>query len=347
MPLQIIRQDIAKAETDAIVNTTNREMIGYSGVDHAIHALAGAELDAECKRLVPLERGEVKVTAGYGLKCRYIIHVRGPYWEGGEHNEPSALAQCYTSALSAAVECGCGSVAVPLISAGTYGYPKDQVLKLAIQVITDFLFDHEITVFLCVYDALSYEFSRNLFSDIQSFIDDVCPPDDYISLSTSFDNAPSHNFQAGVVRPKAARPQAVESCPPPPAGTTMPLHASLDDWLGKLDAGFSETLFRLIDERGMADVECYKKANVDRKTFWKIKNDPNYKPSKQTALAFAVALKLPMKDTQKLLQTVGMTLSDSFKFDIIVKYFILHGKYDLREINEALFEFDQPLLGCF
>ena len=148
MPLQIIRQDITKMHVDAIVNTTNEEMIGYSGVDLAVHEGAGQKLDAECARIAPLGLGTAKITSGYNLPAKYIIHTSGPAWHGGLLGESIILKSCYIESLKLAVEKGLESVAFPLISSGAYGYPKEQVLKFAVQVITEFLDEHELEVYL-------------------------------------------------------------------------------------------------------------------------------------------------------------------------------------------------------
>ena len=340
MPLQIIRQDITKMKVDAIVNTTNEEMIGYSGVDLAIHTAAGAELDEECAKLAPLGLGQAKLSGGYGLPCKYVIHTSGPIWQGGLVGESIILRSCYVESLKLAVKSGCRSVAFPLISSGVYGYPKDQVLKFAIQTITEFLFDHELTVYLCVFDKESYSFSQKLFSDIQSFIDDESE-DEY---DEDFDDDEEPNeppkvlsIQASMCR-EASIPYERELCSA--AGQ------SLQEYMKQMDRSFQEMLFDLIDESGMTDVECYKKANVDKRTFSKIKSNKDYKPSKQTAIAFAISLQLDMDTTQELLATAGFTLSRSKPFDKIIRYFIHNGNYDIFEINEALFEFDQTLLGC-
>ena len=185
MPLQIIRQDITKMRVDAIVNTTNSEMVGYSGVDLAVHTAAGPMLDEECEALAPLGLGCAKITKGYNLDAKYIIHTSGPVWNGGFTGEEILLKSCYTESLKLAVEYGCESVAFPLISSGTYGYPKDRVLRFAIQVITEFLFEHELTVYICVFDRTSYEFSRVIFNEISELIND-----DYVAEQKACLEAP-------------------------------------------------------------------------------------------------------------------------------------------------------------
>lgn len=343
MPLQIIRQDITKMQVDAIVNTTNEEMIGYSGVDLAVHEGAGPELDAECLRLAPLGLGMAKITPGYNLPARYIIHTSGPIWEGGLRGESVILKSCYIESLKLAVSHGLQSVAFPLISSGAYGYPKDQVLKFATQVITEFLYDHELMVYLCVYDRTSYEFSRQLYAELSEIIHkDDFVVDKVCSCEESSEwPMPKRMCEASIPAPCAPMvSKSLQEC-------SNIQDRSLDKYLQDMDKSFGLKLFDWIDRRGMTDVECYKKANVDRKTFSKIKCHPDtYKPSLQTAVAFAIALKLDLEETQDLLASAGLTLSRSFTFDKIIRYFIQKEIYDINEINEALFEFDQVLLGC-
>ena len=343
MPLQIIRQDITKMQVDAIVNTTNEEMVGYNGVDLAVHKGAGPLLDIACERLAPLGLGSAKITKGYNLDARYIIHTSGPVWQGGLVGESIILRSCYIESLKLAVAHGCESVAFPLISAGAYGYPKDQVLKFAIQVITEFLFDHELMVYICVFDRTSYEFSKKLFSEISEIIDDnyveevecarFC--EDRTVMPTATFTCTRNDDEEYLLK------EAVSS----PLGSAK--NKTLHEYMKSMDKSFAYKLFDLIDQRGMTDVECYKKANVDKKTFSKIKCNPQtYKPSKQTAVAFAIALQLNLDETQDLLASAGLTLSRSFTFDKIIRYFVQKEIYDIFEINEALFEFDQVLLGC-
>lgn len=340
MPLQIIRQDITKMKVDAIVNTTNEEMFGYSGVDYEVHRAAGPKLDEECRRIAPLGLGSAKITPGYNLPAKYIIHTSGPVWRGGLYGESIILRSCYIESLELAVRNGLESVAFPLISSGAYGYPKEKVLRFAAEVIEEFLYNHELTVYLCVFDRSSYEFSKELFREISEYIDDEYAfgrkEDSFADFSgrkTVFLNSCASDMAAASKAPSAKNNSAIGK--------------SLHEYMQSMEKTFGYKLFELIDERGMTDVECYKKANVDRKTFSKIKSNPDtYKPSKQTAVAFAIALRLDFEETQELLACAGLTLSKSFTFDKIIRYFIQKGNYDIFEINEALFEFDQVLLGC-
>lgn len=351
MPLQIVRRDITEMNVDAVVNTTNEEMTGYSGVDLAVHQAAGKELDAACAKLVPLGLGTAKITDGYRLNAKYIIHTAGPVWEGGLRGESIILKSCYVESLKLAVEHNCNSVAFPLISSGAYGYPKDQVLSYAVQIISEFLFDHELTVYLCVYDRTSYEFSRQMSDEIRKMLCDDSAKEGFVLCDRRENYVPADcNAQA---MPIASTPMLLNEEAAPvsrrrSAKNSKAKELSLHEYMKNMDKSFAQKLFDLIDERGMTDVECYKKANVDKKTFSKIKCNPDtYRPSKQTAVAFAIALQLNLEETQDLLAAAGLTLSRSFTFDKIIRYFIQKEIYDIFVINEALFEFDQVLLGSF
>ena len=352
MPLQIIRQDITRMKVDAIVNTTNEEMVGYSGVDLAVHTLAGPGLDDECERLAPLELGCAKITGGHRLPCKYVIHTSGPIWFGGHSGESDILRSCYIESLKLAVRHGCRTVAFPLISAGVYQFPKDQVLKFAIQTITEFLFEHELNVYICVFDKESYSFSQKLFDDIKTFIDDdyvdTHSEDFFIDYDCDYDGDDVYDYDDCYyldVSPQdeSNEPAIVLTTENAPCSSIA--GRTLDEYVTQIDRSFREMLFDLIDKSGMTDVECYKRANVDKRTFSKIKGRKDYRPSKQTAVAFAIALKLDLDTTQELLATVGLTLSRSNVADKIVRYFIYNKNYDIFEINEALFEFKQKLLG--
>ena len=321
MPLHIIRQDITKIKCDAIVNTTNREMIGYSGVDYAIHTAAGPLLDEECQKIYPLGLGCAKITGAYNLPSKYVIHTSGPIWQGGYMGESIILKSCYIESLKLASKCGCNSIAFPLISSGTYGYPKDQVLKFAIEVISEYLYENEMTVYLCVYDKTSYEFSKELFNDIKDYINEEFEEDEEVEDEEIVNAYFSKKIKSCSLAEEQIDERLECSSIFNPDGKLK----SLSSYLKDMDKPFMETLFDYIDQKGITDVECYKRANVDRKTFNKLKNNPKQKPSKQTAVAFAIALKLDFDETQHLLSTAGLTLSRSNVFDKIIRYFIKSG----------------------
>lgn len=316
MPIQIIRDDITKIHCDSIVNAANNSLLGGGGVDGAIHRAAGSDLLRECRTLGGCRTGEAKITGAYCLPCHYIIHTVGPVWRGGAHGEEQLLMSCYRSALKLAKKFHCESVAFPLISTGAYGYPKDEALRVAVSEISRFLLSNDMLVLIVVYDKQAFQISQRLIADIREYIDEQ-----YIK-------------EHAVTRTNML-------C----SGTPLGFPLDLRDAIGGIDESFSQMLLRKIDEKGMTDAQCYKKANIDRKLFSKIRSNPSYKPSKTTAIAFAVALELSLDETKDMLLKAGFALSHSNLFDIIIEYFIQNGEYDIIAINEALFEFDQSLLG--
>ena len=317
MPLQIIRNDITKLKVDAIVNAANSSLLGGGGVDGCIHRAAGPELLAECKTLNGCETGSAKITRGYKLPCKYVIHAVGPRWQGGKYHEKKLLESCYRTSLELA---------------RIYGYPKDQALKVAVDTIQDFLMEQELQVYLVIFDRNSYQISEKLFDDIASYIDDRYVEEhvDWAAEETRYLATEEEITREEDVFLKAGYPGKKKT---------------LEEALKQLDESFSQMLLRKIDESGMTDAQCYKKANIDRKLFSKIRSDKFYKPSKTTVLAFALALELPLSEMQDMLQKAGFALSHSSKFDIIVEYFVEQGNYNVYEINEALFAFDQSLIG--
>ena len=198
MPYQIVRNDIVKMRVDAIVNPTDSWYSGSGGTDERIHRFAGKEMDRVLASYPPIDEGMVVVTEGFGLPCRYVIHTIGPIWEGGDHHERETLVSCYRNSLSAAEERGCVSIAFPLISSGTFGYPKDQVLRVALETVTEFLMEHDMTVFIVVYDKESYSISKKLQSDIDSFIDE-----NYINEYSEFDEESRRRRRRGAVSANA------------------------------------------------------------------------------------------------------------------------------------------------
>ncbi len=332
MPLEIIRNDITRVHVDAIVNAANESLLGGGGVDGAIHKAAGGGLVEECKSLGGCKVGEAKITSGYKLPAKYIIHTVGPIWQGGNKDEEKLLNDCYRNSLELAKKHRLESIAFPLISSGSFGYPKDKALSTAISAIGSFLMDNDMMVYLVVYDKKAFQLSEKLFSSIEEFIDDRYTEDRRPYGTTYRQDAMLREYDLG---------EAV-SFDGPQKGSRR----SLEKVVENRGETFSQMLLRLIDDKGLVDSEVYKRANIDRRHFSKIRNDMDYKPSKATAVAFAIALELNLDQTRDLLLSAGFALSNSNKFDLIVEFFIQDGNYNIFEINEALFAFDQTTLGA-
>lgn len=351
MPFEMVRNDITKMDVDAIVNAANRSLLGGGGVDGAIHRAAGPELLEECRGLGGCETGQAKITKGYRLPARYVIHTVGPVWHGGTNGEKELLSACYRNSLELAAAHGCETVAFPMISAGAYGYPKEEALSVAVEEITRFLLDHDMTVYLVVFGHESLVTGKKLFRDIREYIDDVYAE---TRIQRRRESARKQLWQENE---EAAMDLDMEisqdihsniSFGALPDTGIMPSAAPEADWqkiIANTDKGFSETLLQMIDERGMKDADCYKKANVDRRLFNKIRSNPAYQPSKPTVFAFAAALELSLPETKRLLEKAGFALTHCSKFDIAMEYCIKHRIYDVIQINEILFELDMPLLG--
>ena len=334
MPLHIIRQDITKIKCDAIVNAANNTLLGGGGVDGAIHRAAGCELLEECKTLNGCNTGYAKITKGYNLPSKYVIHTVGPIWRGGNKGEKMLLESCYKKSLQIAKEYNLNSIAFPLISSGVYGYPKKDALGVAVNVISEFLYDNEMDVYIVVFDKDAFEITKNIYDEVQEYIDANYINTDYEILSRR---------RAEILNESCYESRIVSSCYENVRECNYSL--SLDDMLSNIDECFSVMLLKLIDLKKMNEVDCYKRANVSKQTWYKIMNEKNYRPSKNTIISFAIALKLTLEETKKLLSSCGFTLSKSNKFDIIIEYFILKEEYDIFVINETLFKFDQMCLG--
>ena len=343
VPLEIVRNDITKMTVDAIVNAAKESLLGGGGVDGCIHRAAGPELLVECRTLGGCKTGDAKITKAYRLPCKYVIHTVGPVWNGGQYGEKEKLVSCYRASLTLAKEHKCETVAFPLISSGIYGYPKDQALRVAVDTIGEFLMENDMTVYIVIFDRAAYQISGELFADIAEYIDDHYVDAHTDSCRERLRRLNRLESKASKVCEDAALGFMAAPCAPMSMSVTS---GSLDNVLGELDAGFSETLLKLIDRTGKKDSEIYKKANVDRKLFSKIRNNPDYKPSKATAIAFAIALELDLEETRDFIARAGFALSRSSKFDVIIEYFIKQENYDVFAINEALFAFDQSLLGA-
>lgn len=371
MPLKIIRDDITKIKCDAIVNPTNKDMHPTGGTDAAIHGAAGEGLLKYCMRHGGLSVGEVVATPAFNLSARCIIHTVGPEWRDGYSGERVLLRSCYREAMELAARFGMESIAFPLISSGAYGYPKDKVMREAIDVISELLKRYEMDVYLVVYDKSAYEISRELYRDVTDYIDNNLGVEEDSEAKRSYTE--SDHRTCADRSPLSARERRARSaswqrrsaeeyciseydeerasmsfteCMAEANASQYSYSRRLENIFDDMDKGFADTLFYYIDKKMISDVEAYKSANVSRKTFSKIKCDSSYKPSKVTAVSFAVGLHLSLDETRHLLSTAGMCLSRSDKFDVIIEYFITSGNYEtIHDVNEVLYQFDQLLLG--
>ena len=362
MPFQIIRNDITKVKADAIVNTANPKPRIGRGTDSAIYAAAGEEqLIAAREKIGDIAPGQAVHTSAFALDAKYIIHTVGPVWVDGSHGERDTLRSCYKNSLNHADRLGCESIAFPLIATGTYGFPKDEALHIALSEIQRFLLTHEMKVTIVVFDRKALELSESLVGGIEQFIDDHAAlklhakerDGNRSELSrrrrTARDEEPVMYSNISGLSAPLAREETIfadeEPALAPMAAIPDLSGKSLDEILGDAGDSFQQRLLKLIDKSGMDDVTVYKKANIDRKVFSRIRCKPDYKPKKKTALAFAIALELDMPTMTDLLSRAEIALSPSNTFDLIITYFITNKNYDIFEINAALFKYGQPILG--
>ena len=364
MPFQIIRNDITKVKADAIVNTANPKPRIGRGTDSAIYAAAGEEqLMAAREKIGDIYPGQAVHTDAFALNAKYIIHTVGPAWIDGAHGERNILRSCYENSLALAADLSCKSIAFPLIATGTYGFPKDEALHIALSEIQRFLLTHEMKVTIVVFDRKALELSEGLVGGIEQFIDDHTAQalhakergENRARMSrrrkAAVDEEPMmYGSISGISAPIAreetlADEEDLELALAPTAAIPDLEGKSLDEILDDAGDSFQQRLLKLIDESGMDDVTVYKKANIDRKVFSRIRCKPDYKPKKKTALAFAIALELDMPTMTDLLSRAEIALSPSSTFDLIITYFVTNKNYDIFEINAALFKYGQPILG--
>ena len=372
MPLEIVRNDITKMKVDVIVNSAHPTPEVGGGVDYAIHRAAGPELIAARRKIGDIATGEAFITPAFQLPAKYVVHTVGPIWQDGKQGQREQLADCYKNSLRLAVENKCKSIAFPLISAGVFGCPAEIAIATAVQAVKEFLAEHEMQAYLVVFDRKAFKITSTLFDDVQNYL-----AENYVETTRDEQERRRRAIQEDLFQVEEAAPmggfaaQALEAfkvfgtAPAPKRAAKRRSAAkeksapdqlqanavsskkprSLSDLLDEADDTFSEALIRLIDAKGKTDPDVYKRANIDRKHFSKIKNKSDYQPSKATALALAVALELNLDETKDFIGRAGYAISHSSKTDIIVEYFIAREEYDIFIINETLFAFGQPCLG--
>lgn len=332
MPFEILRNDITKMKADAIVNTANPRPVIGSGVDSMLHQAAGPELLKARQAIGPIAVGEAAVTEAFALQARFVIHTVGPVWQGGGCGEEALLRRCYDNALRLAAERKWRSIAFPLISSGNYGFPKDKALQVAIAAFSAFLLENDMQIYLVVFDRTAYRLSEQLFQGVASYIDQH-----YV------DSCELATYGAAPRRGRRRMDRRMEVC----ESMAMPRPSmSLEDFLKAKDSGFTQRLLELIAQKGLKNSAVYKRANISKQLFSKIINDPDARPTKPTAIALALALELDLEETRDLIGRAGYALTNSSTFDLIIRYFIERKQYNVVEINIALYEFDQSLLGA-
>ena len=326
MPLEFVRNDITKMQVDVIVNSANPRAIVGGGVDRAIHKAAGPELLIARQKIGNIDTGEAFITPGYNLLAQYVIHNVGPVWQDGKHGERELLASCYKNSLRLATDHKCSSIAFPLISAGIFGCPPEIAIATATGAIREYIDEHDLDVYMVMFARESFKISNSLFNDVQNYIDEVYV-DEHLAQERCDSYRRRREQEAALYKNRVTDSR------------------SLDEMLDDMTDTFSEALFKLIDAKGMTDPQVYKKANINRKHFSKIRTNQDYKPKKSTVFALAIALELNLAETRELLARAGYAFSHSNVSDVIIEYFLRHGKYDIDSINQVLFEKGEPTLG--
>lgn len=338
MPFEIVRNDITKMQVDAIVNAASRLPRFNAGVDAAIHKKAGPALLAARKEIGYIAPGTAAITPAFELDAEYVIHAATPGWMGGLHGEMKLLRSAYDQCLELALRNNCDSIAFPLLASGNHGFPKPKALQAAIAAFSEFLMEHEMQIYLVVFSKESVTLSEKLVHTVESYIDE-----NYVA---SYEEDIYGGSEECYLRNRYEKRSVCEVRETYMAAPCTSAPMSLDDYIKEKDAGFTETLLELIKKSGQKNATIYKKANISKQHFSKIINNPNAKPSKPTAIALALALELDLEATKDLIGRAGYALTNSSTFDLIIRYFIEHKQYNVIEINIALYEFDQSLLGA-
>ena len=352
MPFEIVCNDLNDIQVDAVVRVVDDDFDLNLGVDLDGRTKVESELfDSRDQHGCSLF-DDVVIVPVCNQEAKYVIYIKRSILLDDQEDDQT-LDSCYRKVLELANAYHCESIALPLLDLKRDGWTKELALQVAVQEIQEFLFDHEMQVYLVVSKKEDLMLSQNLYESVLRYIDENYNSksfDDVVD-SESVDGA---LFQLRKIEPLrndriGKNETFVEK------GGTFGLPTELDapaeylelgELLQDLDAGFSETLLKLIDRTGKKDSEIYKKANVDRKLFSKIRNHLDYQPSKRTALAFAFALELDLEETEDFIGRAGYRLSHSNKFDVIIEYFLVNKNYNVFELNEVLFAFDQPLIGA-
>lgn len=368
MPLKIVRNDITQMNTEAIVNTANADVAVGSGCDMAVYKAAGEKKLLEYRRenIGQKKEGDVFITPGFKLKAKYIIHAVSPIFEDGDSGEEDKLRLCYSRSLQLAADKGIRSIAFPLISTGSFGYPKEEGLRIAADEISSFLLSNDMEIFLVVFDSESTKLGRQLTADLERYIDNNYVRDkveeEYFTnsrfssvcerridlLKTVKPNSKECRFESVSYAAEPVWEEASEESFEYDIEEDIEYDEELDfklrERMEHLSDTFSEYLMFLIENKGLTNADVYKNAIVDKKVFSKIKNNPDYHPQKITAMCLCIGAKLNMDETKDLLARAGYALSPSDKTDVIFSYFIENEIYDMIELDIRLEEYGQKCL---
>ena len=378
MPFKIIKNDITKVKADAIVNTVNPNVIIGDGVEYAIYNAAGKdELLKAREKLGYMPPGEVGITPAFKLDAKYIIHVSSPVWAGGWYGErpPESvftketilLGDCYMKALYLAAKNGCKSIAFPLLATGTYKFPKEIGMAVAVRAFTDFLKNYDMEIFLVVFGEGSSNISGSLFRKVKRFVDyeEICacaelaPRDDldWIGGSTIDDEEETESCQDISEDEKLTesyrdigeddndelyykRSQRSQSSQRSHKYSKSHKYSeSLEESLKKIHKySFAGYLQQLINKKGMKNSEVYATANITKQYFSKLING-KVNPSKEKVIALAIGLHLNMDETKDILKIAGYAFSPFSQTDTVVKYFINNKDYNVIKLDILLYDF--------
>lgn len=400
MAFRLVRNDITKMKVDIIVNTANTAPIVGAGCDTAIYNAAGYEQLINARREIGIiETGEVAITPAFNLDAKYIIHAVSPRFIDGNEGEEQLLRNCYRNSLNLAAEKGAKSIAFPLISTGSFGYPKEEGLRIALDEINAFLISHDMEVYVVVFDEKSTTIGNRVYPGLESYIDrhyvEEKKKEEY-----HFDGAVSYQApmaarlsepmpgasESATDKSRRNKPSVLSNILGRKSGMKedrrysdslkadesfdfdepmQPMEEALECTVAKENSvfifdeeyerrladrikhssdTFSEYLLYLISSRGMKNSDVYKAALVNKKTFSKIKNNPDYHPNKMTAMCLCVGARLNLDETKDLLTRAGFALSPCDKTDIIFSFFIENEVYDIFEIDIQLEEHGLPAL---
>ena len=356
MPFQIIRNDITKVKADAIVNPVNPDAVIGGGVETAIYKAAGREKLLEARKKIGiLQPGEVGVTEAFDLAAKYIIHVSDPWWKGGNKGEIKCLRDCYEKALKTAKNYGCESIAFPLLATGTYGFPKEVRIQIAVDAFTAFLEEYEMEIILVVFESEAVSISGKLVDEVRSFIDDRLVEETLTAEYSEDEVSPRERKYraktASFVRVKEDAeetdkmyvPNILHMAEEKSQVVCLPT-ASLEDALKNIyTESFEKHLQKLNNKKGLRNSEVYAAANLSKQYFSKLLKG-QVKPSKDKMLALSVGLRLNMDEVADFLRIAGYALSPISQTDTVVEYFIRKQEYNVLKINIVLFDYGlEPL----